>query len=157
LPAAVGVKVTVIVHVAPGATLDPQLEVAVAKSPEAAMLLMRSGPLPVLLRVAVCACALVVPNGWGVAKVKLAGARPAMGAVAPVPLSAIVCGLLAALSARVIKPVARPPVVGVEVTLTVQVPWGSTETQVLACANGPVAEIVPKLRVAVPELVTVRT
>jgi hypothetical protein len=48
--------------------------------------------------------------------------KPKLGAAAPVPLNCTVCGLLAALSGMVSKPVARPTDVGVNVTLIVQVP-----------------------------------
>jgi len=60
------------------------------------MLVMLSGPLPVLLSVTVCAV-LVVPAGW-LPKERLLGAKPAAGAV-PVPVRATVWGLPVALSA----------------------------------------------------------
>ena len=95
--------------------------------------------LPVLVRVTVCG-ALVVPTAWEVAKVTLAGERLAMGAVTPVPVSEIVCGLLAALSVKVTEPTALPAVVGVKVTLMVQIPPAATgEPQVLVCAKPAVA------------------
>ena len=57
LPPAEGVNVTLIVQLAPAATLDPQLLVC-AKSlafvPASARLVMLKAALPVLLRVAVC-------------------------------------------------------------------------------------------------------
>jgi hypothetical protein len=42
--------------------------------------------------------------------------------IVPVPERVIVCGLLAALSEMVIAPVCSPAVVGVNVTLIVQLP-----------------------------------
>jgi hypothetical protein len=59
-PVAVGVKVTVIVQLAPAANVLPQLLVW-AKSPLAATLLIVRGAFPVLLNVTVCAV-LVVPT-----------------------------------------------------------------------------------------------
>ena len=79
-----------------------------------------------------------------------------MGAVTPVPLSEIVCGLLPALSTKVTEPTALPAVVGVKVTLMVQVPPAATgEPQVLVCAKGAVAVIEDRFRAAVPLFVTV--
>ena len=154
MPAAVGVKVTLIVQLLPAAKPAGQLLVA-AKSPEAAMLVMSKAALPTLLSVTVCT-ALVVPTGREVAKVKLRGAKVTLGLVMPLPLSVIVCGLLPALSVRVMEPTALPVVVGVKVTLMVQIPPVATdEPQVLVCAKGAVAVIEPRLRVAVPLFVTV--
>ena len=111
--------------------------------------------LPVLARVTVCD-ALVVPTACGVANVTLAGERLAMGAVTPVPVSEIACGLVAALSTKVTDPTALPAVVGVKVTLMVQIPPAARdEPQVLVCAKGGVAVIEPRVRAAVPLFVTV--
>ena len=57
-PAAIGVKVTLMAQAAPAATLEPQVLVW-EKSPVAVMLVMLRAPLPVLLRVTVCALLLV--------------------------------------------------------------------------------------------------
>src|SRR2546422_626788 len=92
VPVAVGVKVTLMVQLAPAATLVPFLQVvpaAGAKSPLGSTLGMVSVTvpafvsvttwvgmvsvaLPVLVSVAVCG-ALIVPSGWAVAKVRLRG------------------------------------------------------------------------------------
>ena len=79
-----------------------------------------------------------------------------MGAETPVPVSEIICGLLAALSVKLTEPTALPAVVGVKVTLMVQIPPAvRDEPQVLVCAKGAVAVIEARVRVAVPVLVTV--
>jgi hypothetical protein len=62
VPAAVGLKVTEIVQLAPAPTVIPQVLVC-EKSPLAAMLEMLSVAVPVLLRLTDCA-ALVVPTSW---------------------------------------------------------------------------------------------
>jgi hypothetical protein len=62
LPIAVGVKLTLIVHVDPPARLPPQLLVS-AKSPLVVMLVMLSDAVPVLLNVTGFN-ALVVPSTW---------------------------------------------------------------------------------------------
>jgi hypothetical protein len=52
----------------------------------------------------------------------------------PVPVRLTLCGLLAALSVKVIAPVRVPTAVGVKVTLIVQLPAAATNVpQVLVC------------------------
>jgi hypothetical protein len=91
VPAAVGVKVTEIVQLAPAATPVPQLCVS-AKSPEAAIDAIVRGALPELVSFTVWA-ALVVPSVCE-AKVRPVGERVTTGAVTtgdtPVPLKATV-------------------------------------------------------------------
>ena len=82
------------------------------------MLVTVKGPLPLLVSVTVLA-ALVVSNPW-LEKVREVGDRLTPGALAPVPVSAIVCGLPTTLSAMVTVPVSVPVAVGVNVTLIVQ-------------------------------------
>ena len=77
LPAAVGVKVTLIVQFAPAATLDPHVLVS-AKSPEAAIWVIESAALPELVKVTTCA-ALGVPTSW-LLNVKLDGDKLTAGA-----------------------------------------------------------------------------
>ena len=116
VPAAVGVKVTEIVQLAPAGRLDGQAVVS-AKLPEAAMPLIERAPAPVFVKVTVCA-ALVVPTVW-LANVRLVGDKLIVGvAAAAVPLSDTACGLAAALSVNVIAPVSVPAAVGVKVTET---------------------------------------
>ena len=62
VPVAVGVKVTLMVQLAPAATVAPQVFVWV-KSPLAAMLLMLSVALPGLVSVTLWA-GLVLPTNW---------------------------------------------------------------------------------------------
>ena len=68
---------------------------------------------------------------------------PGGGSGAPVvvdPLSATVCGLLAALSVRVRVPVAAPAVVGEKLTLIVHIPAAGSEVpHVLVSSNGVLA------------------
>jgi hypothetical protein len=87
------------------------------------MLVIFKIAVPVLLRVKLSA-ELLVAAGW-LAKAKLVGERLATGAV-PVPVKLTVCGLLVALSVKVNVAARLPLVVGVNVTLTVQVPLTAT-------------------------------
>ena len=79
----------------------------------------------------------------------------------PVPLSAMVWGLLGALSVNERLPDAAPPAVGVNVTATVQLPGPATGFEVeqvvpeLAMAKGPVAPMAVSVRLALPALVKV--
>lgn len=108
-----------------------------------------------MVSVTVCD-ALVVPTACAVAKVTLVGASVAIGAVTPVPVRDITCGLLGALSVIVTEPNAPPAAVGVNVTLMVQIPCGATgKLQVSASAKGAGAAIEVTVRFAVPVLVTV--
>jgi len=131
VPIAVGVKVTVIVQFAPGATEAPQV-VVFAKSPVAVILVMSSVPLPVFVSVTDCA-ALVVPTRT-LPNLRLVVERPTTGA-RPVPVRLTDCGLPDALSVIVIAPVRVPEAFGVNVTLMVQlVPGFIVALQLLACA-----------------------
>jgi hypothetical protein len=79
----------------------------------------------------------------------------------PVPLSALVWGLLSALSLKERLPDAVPAVVGVNVTATVQVPAAATGLEVeqlvpeVAMAKGPVTAIAVRVRLPLPVLVRV--
>jgi hypothetical protein len=91
-----------------------------AKSPDAAMEMIVRGPVPVLVSVTVCA-GLVVISAW-LPKVRLFGASITAGVgFAPVPVSAIFCGLVLSLSVSCNVAVSLPTTVGLNVTLTVQV------------------------------------
>jgi hypothetical protein len=76
VPAAVGVKVTEMVQLAPAGRLEGQAVVS-AKPAEAAMPLIDSAPAPVFFKVTVCA-ALVLPTVW-LAKLRLVGDRLTAG------------------------------------------------------------------------------
>jgi hypothetical protein len=100
LPVAAGEKVTEMVQPALAASVDGHVFVCVkspAFVPVTPMLEMVSEPVPVFVRVVVCATVVVPtccePNA------RLVGLSVTAGAVAvPVPVSATVCGLPAALS-----------------------------------------------------------
>ncbi len=111
VPRVEGVNVTLIVQLARAASEVPQLLVG-AKSPVATILEIATAPSPVLVNVAVWG-ALVVPTRCAL-KVRLAGESATLGA-APVPVNAMLCGLVPALSVRVTAPVRVPSAVGVKV------------------------------------------
>ena len=90
--------------------------------------------------------------------VRLAGARLTRGALIPVPVSAMVCGLPAALSVTVTEPVLAPSTVGVKRIEIVQVPAGAIDApQLLVRLKSPVATILEIVNAAEPELVSVTT
>src|ERR671938_565835 len=80
----------------------------------------------------------------------------ATGWAVPLPLSATLCGLPAALSTKVTLPVAAPVAVGLNTTLTLHDAPAATETQLLlVIANGPVTVTLLTDRAAVPVLLSV--
>jgi len=101
LPVAVGVKVTLMAQLAPGANPAPQV-LSCAKSPVTVIPAIVKAAVPVLLIVIVCG-ALVDPSAWLV-NVKLVDDRLTTGAAAPVPERVTVCGLFAALSVMTTVP-----------------------------------------------------
>jgi hypothetical protein len=115
-PVAVGENVTPTVHVAPAAMLVPQVLLAIAKSPAGAMLENANATFWWLVSVTDFA-ALVLPTST-VPKLKLL-TESVTGAV-PVPVSAVICGLLLALSATLRVPDADPTDVGVNAMRMVQ-------------------------------------
>jgi hypothetical protein len=115
----VGVKVTLMVQLAPEATEPAQVFVW-AKSPLAAIVSGVRAPLPVLVSVSVCG-ALVVETVCA-AKLNAVADRLTTGP-SPVPLSVTVCVLpvrLLLLSVTVRVPVRVPGAVGMKATLIVQ-------------------------------------
>ena len=83
------------------------------------MLVIESGELPPLVKTDDCV-ALDVPTACPL-KVRLAGLKVTLDELAiPVPVKPIVCGLPAALSVTAMLPFRVPVVVGVKVTLIVQ-------------------------------------
>lgn len=129
-PAAVGVKVTLMVQLAAAARVAPQV-VVLAKSPLMPMLAMFSVAPPLLVRVTVCA-ALVLPTFCEV-KVSVVGLGDTPGAK-PVPLRAADCTTTPLLT-TVTSPVRAPLAVGVKLTLTVQVaPAAKVHPQVVVRA-----------------------
>jgi hypothetical protein len=143
VPVAVGVNVTLIVQFAFAASIAgsvPHVFVC-AKSPDAAMELIVSAAFPVFVTVTVCA-ALCVFSNW-LPKVRLVGASVTAGAgIAPIPLSAMFCGLVLSPSVRTSVPGLDPAADGVNVTLTVQVlvaPKGMLLPHVLVAAYSVLA------------------
>ena len=152
VPAAVGVKVMLIVQLAPAFSEPPQLLVC-AKSPLAVMPVMLNGTVPLLVSVTDWV-ALVVPTGW-LPKLGLVGDNVAAGPV-PVPDRATVCGLPLALSVTVSVPVREPPVVGVKVTLIVQLALAATvPPQLLVWTKSPLTAMDEIVSVTVPLFVSV--
>src|SRR5260370_644646 len=124
-PVAVGVNVTLIVQFAFTASVAGLIGQALApvlvpaKSPEPAMELIVRGPVPVFVSVTVCA-ALVVFSSW-LPKVRLVGASPTSGVgFAPVPVSAMFCGLVLSPSVRTSVAVSAAATDGLNVTLTMK-------------------------------------
>src|SRR3989475_6603247 len=168
-PGAGGVKLTLIVQLAPGATepapLGQVLPAAKAKSAACApvmVMLVRFSGAPLLVRVTVCA-ALVVPTRC-LPKALLVAESVAVGGVTPVPVSGTDCGLPAASSVMVTVAVRALAAVGVKGRLRTQLaPAASVAplTQVVLEASAkspalaPPSTAVAMLRGAVPLLVRV--
>ena len=157
IPPAVGVNVTEMAQFAPAATLEPQV-LAWAKSPEAAIELIFSAAVPVLVSVTVWA-ALVVP-WFSEEKVKLDCVSVTAGAVTtgvvPVPVRETDCGEPAALSIATKVPRLVPTAVGVNITETVQLARAARlEPQVFVWAKSPEVAIELIVSAAVPVLVSV--
>ena len=122
-PTADGANVTEIWQLPPMANVVPQVFVC-AKSPEAEIPVMFSGAFPMLVRVEVCA-ALVAPT-VSEANVSVVGLRLTAGPTA-VPTNSTDCGLPGSVPLIAILAILDPPAVGVNVTLTVQLPPGARE------------------------------
>src|SRR5438132_160103 len=166
-PVAAGVKLTLIVQLAPGATepapVGQVLSAAKAKSaacaPVMVMLVRFSGAPPLLVSVTLCA-GLVVPTRCS-PNALLVAESVAVGGVTPVPVSDTDCGLPAASSVMVTVAVRALAAVGVKVRLRTQlapaasvaplrqvVPEASAKSPALA----PPSTAVAMLRGAVPPL-----
>jgi hypothetical protein len=137
LPAMVGLKVMPMMQEEPAASAVPQAllsENDAAFVPVKPMLAMESEAVPVLLRVTEVeleAPTAVLPKLMESAERLAAGA----GAV-PVPLTETVCGEVYALSVIPSEAVRAPVVVGLKVTVIVQVALTATLVpQVFACVN----------------------
>jgi len=164
LPGAVGVNETTIVQVLPAATELPQVFVS-AKSPAlvpvTVRLVMLKLALPVLVRTTAWPVLVVPTLSLGKDKAEVerltAGTVPAP---VPMPVKLTVWGLLAALSVKVKVAVRLPAMVGVKVTLTVQLLSAATELpQVLVSskspASVPVMAMLLRASAALPELLRV--
>ena len=160
VPVAAGLKMTLMVQLAPAATLAPQLLVS-AKSlafrPETAILLTVKVALPELVKV-VSWAVLVVPRDW-VPKARLLGEKVAVD-FAPVPVSVTLCGLTEELYKRVTEAVRVPVAVGWKITLIVQLaPAATLDPQLFVCAKSlgfiPASAMLERLKSALPALVRV--
>lgn len=101
------------------------------------MPVMFNGAFPLLVRVAVCA-APAVPTVWEV-NVSVVGLRLAAGPIA-VPTNSADWGLPGSVPLIEILAVLAPPVVGVNVTLTVQAPPAASDApQLLVCVKSELA------------------
>lgn len=165
VPVAVGVNVTLMVQLPLlAATELPQLLLC-AKSPLFApvtpMFVMLNVAFPVFVSVTDCD-PLVVFSVW-LANVRfgLETVTTGAGAPAPVPPSAMDCGLPPALSVMVTDPVRVPVALGVNVTVIVQFPLFAATVlpQLFVWAKSPLfAPVTPMLEmfsVALPALVSV--
>jgi hypothetical protein len=151
-PAAPGLKVTVMVQLAPAARLAGQALVW-EKSPVAAMFVTLSVALPPFVTLIVCAV-LAAPRS-SPPKFKLAGETLA-SAPTPFPAKEILCEPGTALSLRSSAPVRLPGAVGLNITVTVQAAPGLKELpQASAAEKSPLALMLVRVRLAVPELVIV--
>jgi len=161
----VGVNVTVNVQDPPVAKVAGNdahgAALVSAKSvPTSVILVMVSEEVPLLVRVAVRG-ALLVPTIW-LANARPGGSKVTAGAI-PIPLMLKVCGLSAASSAMVTPPRRMSVVVGLKVTVNVQVPLGASVAGNVA--QGPVVLVSAKsglgrtmlvmVRAEVPELVRI--
>ena len=152
-PPALGLKVTLTLHEAPAATLEPQVLVW-EKSPLIAMLVMMSVALPVFVSVKLCGL-LLVPTACE-ANAKDAGETLAAGPPEPVPVRLTVCVAGLALSVMVRVPVLVPLAVGPNVTLMLQeVPAATLEPQVLVWEKSPLTLTPAIASVALPVLARV--
>ena len=156
---AVGEKLTVIVHVPPTARGAEVQLLTCEKSPVAMMLVTVKLAVPVLLSV-MGVLVLVEPTSTPL-KLRLPGVRVAPGAT-PVPLMATLCGLPLALSVTFTADDRLPVLVGLKVTLMVQLAFAAKEDgQVLVCAKSLALALDTLIPVidsdAVPVLVRVTT
>ena len=125
LPLAAGVKVTLMVQLAPAARELPHVFVWTKSPllvPVIAMLVIVIATVPVLLNVIVCA-ALVVPTFW-LPNLRLVAENPRVE-VMPVPVRLTICGLLLALSKMLRKALSAPNWLGWNWSVIVQLAPGA--------------------------------
>jgi hypothetical protein len=153
-PPAAGVKVTLAAQLAPTASVVPQVfvwEKSPAFVPVTLTLLMASKETPELVIVTTCGV-LLLPTGTA-AKERLVG-ESVTAAVPPVPDRGTFCALPEALSVKLRLAVSAAPVLGVKVTLAVQLaPTASDVPQVFVWAKS--ATLAPVKPTAVIEIATV--
>jgi len=140
-PVVVGLKVTLMVQLAPAANELEHVWVcpkSPASVPAIAMLVIVIAVVPTFLSVTVLA-ALVVPT-FTDPKLRLVGVS---SAVVPVPLSGTCCGLPAALSVTVKFALRAPVVDGLNVRLTVQLAAAASELPQVVAVSGKSAASAP--------------
>src|SRR5437870_3912018 len=165
-PEAVGVKVTLMVQFAPAAKVAGLVGQALAPVLVAAKSLEAANELIVKADTARAhsvtpITSLVLARSW-VPKTRLVGANPTPGAV-PFPLREIICGLRPASAASAFPTRRSSDLVGVKVTLMVQVPpaakvaglVGQALAPVLVAAKSPEAANELIVKAAVPVFVSV--
>jgi hypothetical protein len=152
----VGLKITLMVHVPPAATVA---QVFCCVKPVLVEIVPKiRGALPVFVTVTVCA-ALLVPMAW-LGKLRLLAESDTAGWSTPVPVSRAIWGLSGALSVIVSAPTLAPGREGgVKVTVIVQFEGGevtsSGAVQVLVpTAKSPLAVTLVMINGAVPVFVT---
>ena len=160
MPAARGLKFTLIAQLVPAASEVPHVLLWPKSAPfvpEMLIEVMVNVALPVLLRVTTLA-GLAVFTAW-FANVMLPGDRAVTGAI-PVPVRGTVCGLPKMLSLTAILAVRLPVAVGLKLVLMVQdLPGASVAPHVWVCAKSPllvpVMAMLWMVRAAVPVLLSV--
>jgi hypothetical protein len=160
-PAAAGLNVTNTVQDALTASDEPQLLVranAETFAPPTVTDEIVSAPVPVLVRVTVCA-AEDAPTLVD-AKLRLPGERLAAGTPTPVPVRAKACGELAALSVKLSEAESAPAAKGLKMIETVQEAVAASDAPQLLVARNEVGFVPPtvteeRVSAAVPELVRV--
>jgi hypothetical protein len=150
--AAVGLNVTVIVHDDPADTVV-QLFVC-EKSPVAMMLLIVRLAVPVLLTVTACGVPLDPTNTP--AKLRPTGGDRLITPATPVPLIGTVCGLPVALSTSFTSDDRLPVLVGVKVTLIVQLAFAASDPgQLLFCEKSELFPVATAMLIRVKDVVPV--
>jgi len=161
-PPVTGAKCPWMLQLAPTATLVPQVFPNAneeASAPVTAMLVMVSVWLPVLVRVTYCD-AVAVPIGDEPNERLVVESVTGKACPVPVPLNAMDCGELVALSVMVMAAVKAPVAVGAKCPWIVQLaPTATLVPQLLAKTNddalAPVTAMLVTDNAAVPELVSV--
>ena len=154
IPAAVGVKLTATLQLAPPASVVPQLLLVSTKSPLIANANPDSAAPPLLVRV--MSCALAVAPTCCAEKLKLCGEALRDAAANPIPLSAAVAEATV-VPLNVILPLRVPASVGENAIAIVQLPPAtSVVPQVEDCsAKSPLTAIARFASTEPPEFVTV--
>jgi hypothetical protein len=150
---AVGVNVTLIVHLPLAVRLVVHVVADTAKSPVVEIAMLSSAAVWLFVKVNVFG-ELVVPT---VCAVNVIVAGVSVAGVTPVPENATVCGVLLALSLTLNCPALFPVAVGVNVTLIVHFPLAAKLVVqfVAEIAKSPVVEITTLVSVTVWLLVKV--